>query len=141
MRIDIRVLGEPKGQPRPRAFRRGNRAAVYDPGTAEGWKSLIAVALRDCTPQIPHDGPVCVTARFLMPRPKRLMRKRDPDTELLHTSKPDTDNLIKAVLDVCTQLSVWNDDSQVVDVFVQKRYAAKTGRPGMHLIIESMEGE
>ena len=34
--ISFTVLGDPKGQPRPKAFSRGGHAAVYDPGTAEG---------------------------------------------------------------------------------------------------------
>ena len=139
MRIQVTVFGEPKAQPRPRAFKRGDRASVYNPSTAEGWKSIISMTLRDHIPEVPFDGPVSLSARFLMPRPKRLLRKNDPAGEVLHISKPDCDNLVKAVMDVCTQISVWNDDSQVVDQFTQKRYAAKDGRPGMVLIIESIE--
>ena len=49
--ITVRVYGEPKGQPRPRAFAKpigGGKfsARVYDAGTAEGWKSQIAQAFR-----------------------------------------------------------------------------------------------
>lgn len=138
MKIEAHVIGEPKGQPRPKAYRRGNRAAVYDPGTANGWKLAVAGALRDLLPDEPYAGPVAVSAKFILPRPKRLMRKKDPEGELLHTSKPDSDNLLKAVMDVCSDIQLWRDDTQVVDVFVQKRYAAKNGRPGMHLIIESI---
>ena len=35
MRYEFFVAGEPKPQPRVRAYRLGNRAGVYDPGTAE----------------------------------------------------------------------------------------------------------
>ncbi len=38
------VIGEPKGQPRGRAVSIAGHARVYDPKTAEGWKSLIAAA-------------------------------------------------------------------------------------------------
>lgn len=141
MRIEARVYGDPKPQPRPRAFRRGAHAAVFNPATAEGWKSLIAAAIRDQLPPAPYEGAVSVSARFILPRPKRLQRRKDPDGELLHTAKPDGDNLIKAVLDACSQISVWRDDAHVVDLFVQKRYAAKDGRPGLHLIIASIDDD
>lgn len=145
MRIDVRVYGLPKGQPRPRSVayysktKDKHMARTYDNGTAEGWKSLIAAAIHGQLPAAPYDGPISVTTRFLMPRPKRLLRKTDPAGEVPHTAKPDGDNLVKAVMDVCSQVNVWRDDAQVVDLFVQKRYAAKDGRPGMHLIIQSIE--
>jgi Holliday junction resolvase RusA-like endonuclease len=116
-------------------------ARAYDSGTAEGWKALIAASLQSSLPAQPYEGPVSVSAKFLMPRPKRLQRRKDPPGELPHTAKPDGDNLVKAVLDVCSQINVWRDDAQVVDTFIQKRYAAKDGRPGLHLIIQSMEEE
>ena len=40
------VHGEPKAQPRAKAFARNGRAGIYDPGTAEGWKGAIAAALQ-----------------------------------------------------------------------------------------------
>ena len=138
MTIDVRVYGNPRPQPRPRAYRRGDHAAVYNPSTGEGWKLLVAAALRDKIPPAPFEGPVSVSARFLMPRPRRLQRKKDFEGEIAHTAKPDGDNLVKAILDICTQLSIWRDDAQVVDTFIQKRYAAKSGRPGLHLIIRSL---
>lgn len=47
MTITFFIHGDPKPQPRPRAFARrmGAKfvARVYDAGTAEGWKSQIAM--------------------------------------------------------------------------------------------------
>lgn len=144
MVISVWIPGEPKGQPRPRAFARGGSARVYDPGTAEGWKGLVAAALR---PHLgdPLLGPVRVTMRFLMPRPGRLHRKgpHPEDGEIPHVGKPDVDNLAKAVLDVGTQLHLWHDDAQVARLVVEKSYHAdKGGRPGLHFTIESLtEGD
>ena len=45
------------------------------------------------------------------------------DGRLLPTSKPDTDNVLKAVLDGCNGV-LWRDDVLVVDVRIRKRYAA-----------------
>lgn len=135
--IKVCVYGIPKPQPRPRAFRRGNHAAVYNPDTADAWKKGISAALAELEITKPIEHPVAVSMKFLMPRPKRLMRKADPDGEILHAGTPDADNLAKAVMDVCTG-SIWIDDGQVADLFVQKRYAAKDAPSGMILIVMEM---
>lgn len=43
--------------------------------------------------------------------------------EVLPTSKPDADNVVKALFDGCNG-SLWRDDVLVVDLRVRKRYAA-----------------
>lgn len=135
------ISGTPKGQPRPRAFARGNRAAVYDPGTAEGWKGQIALAVQGLLPPAPIAGPVYVSITFYLPRPKRLMRKKDPDEEIPHTGKPDLDNLVKAVFDALTQVGLWEDDSQVYSSVVHKVYVAKGGRPGAGIMVKPLAEE
>jgi Holliday junction resolvase RusA-like endonuclease len=121
----FRVYGTPKGQPRPRAFSRGGRAAVYDPGTAEGWKSLIAIACQELRGAL-IEGPVSVAMIFYMPRPKSHFTKsgaiKPAAPQQWHTSKPDADNLAKAVLDALTTLRVWHDDDQVAELMVRKHY-------------------
>jgi len=39
-----------------------------------------------------------------------------------HTSKPDADNLAKAVMDVLTRLGAWTDDALVWDLSVKRRW-------------------
>ena len=119
------VLGEPKGQPRPRAFARAGKARVYDPGTAEGWKGSIALAARGSLPPAPIDCPVRVAVSFYFPRPARLLRKKDPDGLIPHTAKPDSDNAAKAVLDCLTSIGMWRDDAIVSSLIVEKHYAAR----------------
>lgn len=72
--IAFRVYGEPRGQPRPRAFTRkmGDKfvARVFEAGTAEGWKSLIAKEAAAHVPDVPIFGPVRVDAFFLFARPR-----------------------------------------------------------------------
>jgi Holliday junction resolvase RusA-like endonuclease len=134
----IRIDGIPKGQPRPRAFAVGGKAHVYNPGTAENWKSQIALAFRDFARK-PITGPVSLAVSFYMPRPKRLMRKKDPDGMMLHTAKPDIDNLLKAVMDALTTIGVWHDDTQVVSVSASKNYCEKDGKPGAMIGIKEIE--
>lgn len=128
--IEFRVNGIPKGQPRPRAFARGGHAAVYDPGTAEGWKSDIAMAAKPHIPATPLAGAVKLTIDFLLPRPKRLCRKNDPCCTLPAMCKPDLDNFCKAVMDCLTRIGMWQDDAQVVKLDAMKHYHAIGDRPG-----------
>lgn len=137
--ISFSVLGEPKPNPRGRAFSRGGHARVYDPGTAEGWKAAVALAARPFLPTEPLAGPVALELDFLMPRPKRLSRRCDDPGELWHTSKPDLDNIEKAVLDALTQIGLWRDDCQVVAVSKTKRYHALNGRPGARVTVREVE--
>jgi Holliday junction resolvase RusA-like endonuclease len=40
-----------------------------------------------------------------------------------HTSKPDSDNLMKAVMDAMTTAGVWKDDALVYGHFTEKWYS------------------
>lgn len=129
--IQFFARGIPKGQPRPKAFARGGHAAVYDPGTAEGWKGQVALAARPFLKSIPPDhSPLALRLDFFMPRPKGhfkftksggSMILREP-APAYHAGKPDADNLAKAVMDALTQLGIWRDDACVVDLRVRKFY-------------------
>jgi len=138
--IAFRVDGIPKAQPRVKARRIGLHAGVYDPGTADGWKALIATAAMPHRPDVPWEGPLCVTIRFYLPRPKCLMRAKDPSGPIWHWKKPDRDNLEKAVLDTLKNLGFYRDDGQACAGAAEKYYCAKTGRPGALVTIDQLPG-
>jgi len=127
--IILTVYGDPKGQPRPKAFSRGGHAAVYDPGTAEGWKSQIAIAVKESgAVGLMLDMPLRVSIQAHFKRPKshfrtgknaHLVKDSAPG---FNTSKPDFDNIGKAACDALTHLGVWKDDAQVVDGRVMKKF-------------------
>ena len=123
--IQFIAFGDPKGQPRPRAFSRGGITRMYDPGTAEGWKGQIAAEAMPHKPAAQLEGPLHVTLLFRFARPKSHWSKKGlkPTAPEYHTSKPDADNLAKAVLDCITQLGFWRDDAQVAALDVRKKYA------------------
>lgn len=141
------AAGDPKGQPRPRAFSRGGHARVFDPGTAEGWKSSVALAAK------PHlDGKltpfifraVCLHLEFFFRRPKAHCHSgkkahilRD-DAPGYHTGKPDADNCAKAVMDALTVLRLWGDDAMVAHLIVRKLYADDRG-PGCLITVCDLE--
>lgn len=132
------VTGDPKPQPRPRAFARkmGDKfvARVFEAGTAEGWKGAIALAAKPHAPSAPILGPVMLNVTFFFKRPNAHFVANNPARELRddaptwHTNKPDRDNLEKALLDALTQLgSFWHDDTQVCAGEVRKVYGPKPG--------------
>lgn len=127
--LSVYVCGTPKGQPRPRAFSRGGHARVYDPGTAEGWKSEIALAVRPWAGRR-FAGPLRVILDFQMPRPKHHFRSdgtlRAGAANLWHIQTPDLDNLAKAVCDCLTAIGVWRDDAQVWSLSATRHW----GPPG-----------
>lgn len=49
------------------------------------------------------------------------------------TSKPDTDNLVKLLKDVMTELGFWKDDAQVASEVIEKYWAAV---PGIYVKVE-----
>lgn len=132
--------GIPKGQPRPRAFAFQGRARVFDPGTAEGWKSAVAEAARPFLGSA-LTAALSVQIHFVFPRPKshylpatarRAVAVLREDAPAHHTAKPDADNAAKAVLDALTTLGMWKDDAQVAALTVTKNFG---DTPGAHVVI------
>ena len=147
MKAEFDVVGIPKAQPRHQAFAKviskpGQKpkaiARVYQKNTAEWWKSQVVLAGRDWRPVHPIEGPVFMRVVFWMPRPKRLLRPKDPDGAIWHTAKPDRDNLMKALKDALTLDGWWLDDSQVCAGPVFKVYHAKGGAPGASISIQAI---
>lgn len=78
--------------------------------------------------RLPLGGALIVSIAFSFVRPKTVKR-------ILHTVKPDLDNLIKAVTDPMNKI-VWNDDAQILKFEVAKNYAVD-GRPMIRINVES----
>lgn len=127
--ISFRAVGIPKGQPRPKAFSRGNRAGVYDPGTANEWKASVAEAMKSHH-GMSYNQPVSVSIVLFLPRPKghfgaKGLKVSAPRN---HTGKPDLDNAAKAILDAMTDFQFWKDDSIVCSLIISKMWTE--GSPG-----------
>lgn len=145
------VNGDPAAQPRPRARRQGAQARVYSPKRAKNskgetvtvpvypWRAAIVEAARPHRPATPLDCPLQVDLVFYFARPQRLMRPRSPDRRLPHTTKPDRDNLDKAVLDCLKVDGWWVDDSRVCAGSIHKFYVAKGEEPGLEVTVRELE--
>lgn len=135
--ITFFVSGEPKAQPRPKAFARkfGDKwmARVYDSGTAEHWKSQIAIAAKPFLPSSPVAGPIELELTFVFQRPKSHYgtgKKSDTlkhSVPYFHTVKPDCDNLFKSTVDAMTILGMWGDDKQIASTRIVKTYGPHPG--------------
>jgi Holliday junction resolvase RusA-like endonuclease len=132
------VIGDPKGQPRPRAFARKVSintyvARVYEAGTAEAWKSAIALSARESgLDGVMMTGWVTFQMSCFFARPKAHFRSGKNShllkfacEETRKVSKPDLDNLLKAATDCLTTLGAWKDDSQIVHAVVSKEWTLK----------------
>jgi Holliday junction resolvase RusA-like endonuclease len=149
LRVFVPSQKDPIPQPRARACRRGAHAGVYNPDNADGWKARIAAAVLAALPgPVPVTGalidwPVAVNMTFLFRRPKSHFRggsKAAPGelkatAPFWHTSKPDRDNLDKAVLDALVHWRILADDSLVCLGIIGKRYVASNEVPGVHITI------
>ncbi|MFB3079573.1 MAG: RusA family crossover junction endodeoxyribonuclease, partial [Lysobacterales bacterium] len=78
------------------------------------------------------DGPVAVTMCFNLERPKTVTEKR-----LLPWTKPDLDNLAKAVLDACNGI-LWEDDARICDLILRKRYSPAGTWGSIQIHVEAM---
>lgn len=148
MTHSFRIVGDPKGQPRPRAFARrmGARfvARVYNPDVADEWKERVKVAVRNGMPTSfsnqPSDGAFYVRMHFQFQRPPSHLTSKGvlkAGALFEHLKKPDADNLAKAVLDAISDTQrVWSDDAQVVQLAVSKTWTS--GESGLLLEIESL---
>ena len=134
----IRAYGTPKGQPRVKAYVRGRHAGVYTPDTANAWKMEVREAVLREPERPATTKPVIVTLAFFMPRPKSHFRSNGtlkPSAPVYHIQKPDVDNLAKAVLDVLTDLQVWEDDAQVDNLSVTRSWAGTGCEPGCAIVL------
>lgn len=147
IKYQLLVYGDPKAQPRPRAFARkmGNKyvARVYDADTADAWKQSVVAKCRELSSAPDHHYPrslVKVEIAFYFPRPKSHLLsdgKLKLKAPSAHTQKPDLDNLAKAVLDAITESQrFWVDDSQIVSLRLTKQWT--TGRPGCAIEIQML---
>lgn len=80
-------------------------------------------------------GPIAVDAVFVMPRPQRLKAKFEP-----YLVAPDTDKMLRCVLDALTHV-VYADDKQVVRPTGWKRYANQGEQPHTLLRVSELTAE
>lgn len=131
----IFVPGTPVPQGSTRAFVVNGRARITAANTkTKPWRADIQAHVSEVIRDgiLCPDGAVGLDLEFVMPRRAAEPKRITPP----HTRKPDTDKLIRAVLDALTGL-VYTDDSQVIAIRAAKRTAAIGESPGLHIAVMS----
>lgn len=97
----------------------------YTPADTVGFETLVkSAARRAMGHNRAMEGPLFLTATFVMPIPQSWPAARRLDAangKIWPISRPDLDNLVKAIKDGMNEV-VYKDDSQVVREKVQKIY-------------------
>lgn len=125
--ITFTVYGEPVAQGRPRASTQGGFVRLYDPKKSKDYKDYVRLAAAEHAPAALLEGPLGMVLTVYRSIPKSFSKKKAAlaeDGELRPVSKPDVDNYLKGVKDALKGV-IWKDDSQVVEVFAQKRYSSR----------------
>ena len=86
--------------------------------------------LEQYKPAEPLNGPVKLAIEFYF--------SGKHYTTPYRTSKPDLDNLLKGVLDICTKLAYWQDDAQIVSIRAEK---CTSGLPGVYFHAKAVSAE
>ena len=124
--INIRILGNPKPQPRHRHFRRGSFSGTYDP--AKNDKASFLQIVLEHAPEKPFTCGLCVDLDFYFSRPKnhygtgKNKNKLKSSAPVNHTTRPDIDNLRKFVMDAMNKV-FWRDDSIICEGHTRKMFS------------------
>ena len=116
------VPGIPVAKGRPRFARVGRGVRTFTPEATTRYEDRVRNAAHMHGVQL-IEGAVRVVIEAVWPT-RGQPRKRDPRPAEPKVTKPDSDNVAKAILDSLNGIA-WHDDSQVVELTVRKRHAAQ----------------
>ena len=127
--VTIPLEPQPKLRPRFRVVR--GRVFTHTPYETKEFENQVAAIYLSKAKEgmFERHRPLQVKITFCMDVPKSFSKKKRADIEyglLLHTVKPDLDNLTKSVLDALNGIA-WYDDAQIVDLQVKKEYSLTGG--------------
>jgi Holliday junction resolvase RusA-like endonuclease len=124
--IRFEIPGVPVAKGRARVTTIGGHARAYTPAKTVAYESTVALMARQAMgASSPMDGPLAVSIVATWPIPASWSKKRR-ETEFWKTSRPDVDNIAKAIGDGCNGI-VWGDDSQIVRMHASKVYGPVPG--------------
>ena len=123
--IEFVIPGQPVGKGRPRIGKAGLHARMFTPAKTVNYESLVALAAQRAMIGLDRlEGAVSVTLDIVCQIPvswSARKKKHAADGLVFPTTKPDIDNVEKAIFDGLNGVA-WKDDVQVVWVAKGKRY-------------------
>ena len=119
--MKIFIPGEPIAQPRVKVSTKGGFARAYTERDhpIHSYKQAIRLSYVNAGGEV-LEGPVSIRIVCWFERPKSHSKKRRQKPEP-KTTKPDLDNVGKAILDALNEIA-YNDDGQVYRLTVEKWY-------------------
>lgn len=127
------VPGVPVAKARPRFNRRTGH--TYTPEKSARFEDRVRLCAINAGAEC-IQGPVYVVIAAYWPSVKP-DRKRDPRQEEPKATRPDADNVIKAVLDGLNGVC-FSDDGQVAHVELRKLHAAQGDPPRCEVTVEAL---
>ena len=140
--MKIHLPFAPVACPRPKISMRGKTPVPYYPQKYTTFRNNVKTWISNNYPEamFSADSILYLHYTFVLPRPKSLMRKKDPQGRIPHSKKPDLDNLVKSVNDAFEGL-VFAQDSHVQMILAHKWIAAKDEKPSIEVIVEEISYE
>ena len=146
--LDITVRGDAKTQGSKRAIpnKSGGRVSVVE--SAKGlpaWREAVRHEAALAHKGAPWRGPVVAIITVTRQRPKSHYRANGIELGSKATPYPtgrtsgDADKLARAVCDALTAAGVWEDDAQVVDLIVHKRWCDRSVAPSARVVVGLVE--
>lgn len=121
--LEFTVPGKPMAKQRVRVTRTGH---AFTPERTMNYEALV---MQCCSAAMngaaPYEGALRVSVDSYLPVPQSWSKTKQMDAILgaiRPTTKPDGDNLAKAITDAGNRV-VWVDDSQIVSLHVDKWYS------------------
>jgi Holliday junction resolvase RusA-like endonuclease len=149
------VPGKPVPKGRPRGSVRDEKTVVMrTPKTTEIYETRVAAeALRAAARQrLVFNAPVVLSVRFLLPRPKELLKPGSPAHRIEAPDSSDGDNLVKAIADGMqpqwkgrgplrrlVRPGVLANDSRIVVWLITKAYVALGEEPSADVTLATLE--
>lgn len=137
--ISFTIPGAPVGKGRPRIARHGGFVRTYTPEKTVNYESLVALAGQQAMAgRDPLLVPVSLRLNVCCAVPASWSGKKQARAiagEIRPASKPDLDNVLKAICDGLNGVA-WKDDVQVVEATVSKSYSHS---PRVDAVIQPIE--
>ena len=126
--VSFTVPGTPVGKGRGRVIKLRGRSAIKTPEKTVAYEGLVAHSAHIALDGRPMLQEACSVAMLIvLPIPASWPKRKREDAmvgAVLPTTRPDADNVVKAIFDGCNGV-LWRDDVQAVDLVVRKRYGAQ----------------
>lgn len=125
--ISFTIPGIPKGKARPRVVNAGGVSRAYTPKETVEYENLVRLMYQTKAEgkRLPDDAEIVmqITAYYQIPKSAtKSKRQKMIEGKIRPKTKPDLDNLMKAVADALNGIA-YRDDSQIVECLCKKYYS------------------